>query len=96
MPFKGQQYDVRRRHPRRVYCNVIRFSLNSSSPKEIFTGLSINISDSGMCLYSADRLREGEELMLHDNLPVKYQKARVVWVKRYLAGLHKAGMEFFH
>jgi c-di-GMP-binding flagellar brake protein YcgR len=96
MPSKGPKDGAIRRHPRKPYSDVIRFCRNPRSPNRTMKGLSINISASGMCLYSSDRLREGEEIVIQQELPVAYRKAKVVWVKDYLAGLHKVGLEFYN
>jgi hypothetical protein len=94
MPFKNHIYGLRRQHPRKLYCNIIKFCLKLHSTNKPIRGLSINISNSGMCLYSPDRLCEGEEILIRETLPVKYRKAKVIWVKHYLAGLHKVGLKF--
>jgi hypothetical protein len=94
MPSKGPEYDVKRKHPRKSYCHVIRFCLDPRSPGTPLKGLSINISGSGICLFSSHRLHEGEEIVIQEKLPVKYRKATVIWVKDYLAGLHKVGLRF--
>ncbi len=86
--------EIRRKHPRKLYCNVIRFCLNHRSQNKTSMGLSINISDSGMCLYSSDGLYEGEEIVIQESLPVRYRKAKVIWARHYLAGLHKVGLKF--
>jgi hypothetical protein len=93
MPLGGHQEGLGRKHPRKIYCNVIKFCLSSRS-NNTFMGLSINISDSGMCLYSPGRLHEGEEILIEERLPVKYRRAKVIWAKDYLAGLHKVGIKF--
>jgi len=84
----------KRKHPRNPYGNVIKFCVNPRSPSKTFIGVSINISDSGMCLYTSDILHEGETILIQEELPVKYRKATVIWVKYYRQDFYKVGLMF--
>lgn len=92
MPSKDPKDGIRK-YSRKPYCNVIK-CLNPRSLNKTFTGLSIDISDSGMCLYTSDRLHRGEEILVQEKLPVGYRKANVVWIKSYHTGLHRVGLKF--
>ena len=94
MPDEGFHYPIKRKAPRRTCCNVIRFWLTRSFPDKSYRGLTINISDSGMCLYSPNRFFEGEDILVQEKISSGYRRAKVVWVRNYLAGLHKAGLKF--
>ncbi len=84
----------RRKHTRKSYGNVIKFTVNPRSTSETLIGVSINISDSGICLYTSDSLQVGESILIQEHLPVRYQKARVVWVKNYHREFYKVGLMF--
>jgi hypothetical protein len=94
MSFAGRRDGIQRKHPRKTYCNVMTFCLTSGSLNDTLTGVSINVSDSGMCFYSPARLKEGEEILIQERRPVRYRRASVIWVKDYLTGLYKIGLEF--
>ncbi len=59
-----------------------------------FIGLGLNMSKSGMCLYTTDNLYEGEEISVQEKLSAKYQKATVTWVKNYHLGFSRVGLTF--
>jgi hypothetical protein len=84
----------RRRHLRKLYSNVIKFCVNSPSRNSSFAGVMIDISDSGMCLYTSHELHKGEEILIQEKLPVKYRKATVVWVKNYYREFYRVGLTF--
>ena len=92
MPSKGGI--ERRKHPRKPYSNVIKFCVNPRCPNTTCIGVSINISDSGICLYTSDNLHKGEVILIQEELPVKYQKATVIWVKNYRQDFYKVGLMF--
>ena len=92
MPSKGGI--EKRKHPRNPYCNVIKFCVNPCSPDKTFIGVSINISDSGICLYTFDNLHTGEVILIQEKLPVKYRKATVIWAKNYQREFYKVGLMF--
>ena len=84
----------KRKHPRKTYSDVIKFCVNPRSPNKIFIGVSINISDLGICLYTSDNLRKGEEIVIQEKLPIKYRKATVIWIKHYHREFYKVGLMF--
>lgn len=90
MPFNEIE---RRRHPRHAYCEKIEFCLISHSLKMLL-GAPIDISDSGMCIYTFDELVVGDSLEMRNALPVPYLKATVRWVKDYSGNYYKAGIMF--
>ncbi len=92
MPSKGGI--ERRKHPRTPYSNVIKFCVNPRCPYASLDGVTINISDSGISLYTSENLQKGDVIIIQDTLPVKYRKATVIWVKEYQWGLYRVGLMF--
>ncbi len=91
MLFKGVNKRSRLRHT----CNtVIEFRLNSGRAGKTFIGAGVNISDLGMCIYTFDRLHEGETIEIIKNFPVPYRKATVRWVKECCEDFYKIGITF--
>jgi hypothetical protein len=82
-----------RRHQRKIYVSAFAYRLPSRS-SEIFFGVTSNISDSGMCIYSDARPKEGESIEFRSSLPVPYPKATVRWVKDDVDGIYKMGLMF--
>jgi len=91
MPFDG---DNRRRHRRQLFFTNIEYCLSFLLPGEVYLGSNINISDSGMCMYTYRRLYEGDDIKINNALPIPHQRATVRWTKRYADDFYKVGLEF--
>lgn len=72
----------------------IEYGLSPKISDETFYGVTINISDSGLCLYIFNLLPEGQKITIKNNLPVSYRTALVRWIKKVDADLYKAGVMF--
>jgi len=86
-------YD-KRRHKRHLFFHKIEYCLGPRSYYDICNGSSINISESGMCMYTIRRLDEGEDIEIMTALPLPYQKATTRWVVKYSHDLYKVGLAF--
>jgi len=82
-----------RRHPRKIYVSAFAYRFTSSSC-DIHFGVTSNISDSGMCMYSDVRPGEGEDIEFRSSLPVSPTKATVKWVKKDVDNICKIGLMF--
>jgi c-di-GMP-binding flagellar brake protein YcgR len=91
MSFEG---DASRRHPRRAHTDIIEFCLNPTDITTTLQGTLVDISDSGMGLYSFQPLFAGQHITVRSTLPVPYQKAIVRWVKKYSEDLYRVGLMF--
>jgi hypothetical protein len=89
-----QDKDEQRQCQRSVRLNTIRFSFVDDSPWEIRLGTTLNISTTGMCLYTLHHLAEGENIVLQDDELSLFRKATVRWVKRYRENFCKAGLMY--
>ncbi len=65
-----------------------------SASSDIHFGVTSNISDSGMCIYSDIRPDEGANIELRSSLPVPFTKATVRWFKKDVDNLYKIGLMF--
>ena len=83
-----------RRHPRHLYSNNIEFRLDYSSVGTRLHGVSVNISDSGIGLYTFTPIYAGQTVSVETTLPVPYQKATVMWVQKRAEDLYKVGLRF--
>ncbi len=89
MSYEGKE----RRHRRKIYVSAFAYRLPSRS-SEVFFGVTSNISDSGMCIYSDARPDEGESMEFRSALPIPYPKATVKWVKDDVGGIYRMGLMF--
>jgi c-di-GMP-binding flagellar brake protein YcgR len=91
MSFDG---DESRRHPRKAHTDNIEFCVNSTNLGATLQGTLIDISESGMCLYTFKPISEGQNIIIKSALPVPYHRANVRWVKKYSDDLYKVGLMF--
>ena len=83
-----------RRHPRHSYVDTIDFCLDYTSNSNRLHGITVNISDSGIGLYTFKPLYAGQTITVESTLPVPYQKATVIWVQKRNEDLYKIGLKF--
>jgi hypothetical protein len=83
-----------RRHQRKIYVSAFAYQFPSRPSPEILFGVTSNISDSGVCIYSDAELREGEIIEFRSSLPVPSIRAAVRWVKKDVENLYKMGLMF--
>lgn len=86
-----------RRHQRYAYLQFITFfSLGPQVSEGSRRAICVNLSDSGMCIYSPDRLRKGQVILFNNPLTVRNPKATVRWVQEYrmAGGYYKSGIMF--
>jgi hypothetical protein len=94
MFFRGSHI---RKHQRHAYLQFITFfPLGSEVADGSRRAICVNLSDSGMRMYTPDRLRKGQVILFNDPLPVQWPKATVRWVKEYrMTGrFYKSGIMF--
>ncbi len=82
-----------RRHRRKIYISAFAYRFPSAS-SEIHFGVTSNISDSGMCMYSDVQPKDGESLEFRSSLPVPFARATVRWIKKDVGSLYKMGLMF--
>ena len=80
----------KRRHERHLFLHHIEYR----SPHIIADGSIINISESGMCIYTDIRLEEGDDIEILTAPLLRYQKATTRWVVKYNQDLYKIGLAF--
>jgi hypothetical protein len=72
----------------------IEYGLSPKSSDEIFYGVTINISNSGLCLYIFKLIPEGQKITIKSNLPISYQTASIRWIKKVDDDFYQAGLMF--
>jgi hypothetical protein len=84
----------RRTCPRHVSLNSIEFCFDRDEFQKMHIGASLNVSDSGMCVVTSARLREGGRIIIKKELSLFSQKAIIRWVKDFQQNFCKAGLTF--
>lgn len=84
----------RRKSPRYPYLHTVYFCEDARLGEETFLGASVDISDTGMSLYTSVPLAESQNVMIKNTLPVEYTRATVRWLRKYSADLYKVGLMF--
>jgi c-di-GMP-binding flagellar brake protein YcgR len=84
----------RRRYRRSVFPSTIEYEIKTQATGGTLKGVAVNISESGLCLYTSNVLREGLEIAIISVLPVPSRNAAVRWTKSLNEDLCKAGLMF--
>jgi hypothetical protein len=58
---------------------------------KIIRGVAINISDSGVCLYVPQSLKEGQEITIRSIIYDFPKRAKVCWCEKYDDTFYKVG-----
>ncbi|MEW6108573.1 MAG: hypothetical protein AB1632_05285 [Nitrospirota bacterium] len=91
---KGISIGVEKRaEPRYDFHHTIEYVLNSSAPHKIFRGVTVNQSNSGLCLYVFYSLNEGQEIIITDGLRV-FKTGSVRWNMKIDDDIYKVGLRF--
>ncbi len=89
-----KEYDTKRRHPRFEFSEIVHYSQSGADTGKSVCAVSINISESGVCLYTPESINVGDNVFIKTSLKNPHVKATVRWVKKYLDDLYKAGFMF--
>ena len=84
----------RRAHIRYDFRNEITYLLDSYPPDDDLKAITIDISNSGIGLYSFRRLRAGQEVTITHGLEHTYRKCTVAWCKELGDDVFRAGLFF--
>jgi len=83
----------RRKHYRHMFPVLvpIEFTLQGSAG-DIHEGFVTNISAAGLCILTANKVKEESELMLKDNRYISFRTAKVQWTQEAKVGQYNAGL----
>ena len=89
-------FTERRTNTRAPYFHLIKYILDPDFPNRIFKGYTINISPSGMRLYSYNLLNAGQEIFIISSLATSQSgpKGTVRWVNKLFENTYEVGLEF--
>jgi hypothetical protein len=71
----------------------IEFVIGQNEKPEILAAEVMNISDSGLRIYSSYPLCEGQEILIRDRLPNGHQRYRVLWCNKLSENFFEAGLK---
>jgi hypothetical protein len=83
-----------RRHERSNYLGTVHYCLNPQSDGRVLIGSGIDVSQSGMSMFSAYPLKKGQGITIKTKLPVPHQKATVRWIRELREDWYQVGLEF--
>ena len=84
----------KRRHERRDTMITIEYLVDRLNTDEAFEGVVADVSESGLCLLTANPLREGQKIEIKNNMPPSFRSASVRWVRNDNKLYNKVGLEF--
>lgn len=85
----------RRAHIRYDFQEEVQY-INPDTPEEIFDGVVVNFSQSGVCLYMLSPLRVGQEITIMNEHGYQYRKKGVVvWCNKWgeNVDIYRAGVK---
>jgi hypothetical protein len=85
--------DDRRKEARSSHYASVQFHLDSCPDNDMIPGVTRDMGDSGICMYTMYSLTEGQVITFRGNGTKPNQRAVVIWVKKY-GGFYKVGLEF--
>jgi hypothetical protein len=72
----------------------MEFRLDNSGAAARLHAISVNISDSGIGIFTFAPVYKGQTVTFETTLPVPYQKAAVMWVQKRGEDFYKVGLNF--
>lgn len=85
----------RRSDNRCDFVNRIVYILSDKHDYALFKGVTINMSEAGMCFYTFNPVRRDEEVLIVKSiLPVESQIGTVRWTKKMPSDFFKVGLMF--
>ncbi len=83
-----------RKHGRSNYLGTVHYCLNPHSDGQVLIGSGIDVSESGLSMFSSYPLKKGEGIIIRSKLPVPHKRATVKWVKELRENWYQVGLEF--
>lgn len=90
---RNQIMDQRKYQRNNFSHTVVEYVLHPDTTYEIFIGFTLNLSGSGLCLYTPKLLKEGQVIIIKGYIP-QLSKATVCWIEKYDSLYYKVGLEF--
>lgn len=82
-----------RKEERKDYPHEIEFVTDPLTTYEIFKAVAVNISKSGLCIYTSKPLSKGQKITIKSTMPSS-QTAVVRWIQKLNDFYYKIGLQF--
>jgi hypothetical protein len=84
----------RRRSERKAVCKAVDYVLLPSPTEEPLSGVIVDMSEHGLCIFTTEKLTEGQKIMLRNGAPQSEKTAVVRWGQKYQDLYYRIGLEF--
>ena len=84
----------RRSQARVSYHKVIDYALDSGIKGRLMKGITVDISETGLCLYLFTPLKAGQRILITSVMIGRYRKGQICWCRKIDEGVFKAGVMF--
>ncbi len=84
----------RRSHIRYELRRDIKYVLNLATSEEVFKGITVNISDVGLGMYTFDFLRVGQEITITSGLDDTCREGTIKWCEELGENVYRVGLLF--
>lgn len=88
------EFNNKRADERVAFHHVIEFILGPDSTDEIFKGVTIDRSRSGLGLYVFNRFTIGQEIIIKKTLPSLQKKGMIRWRNKIDDDIYRVGLMF--
>lgn len=88
MRYDEMMFDQRKNERYDFSDRKVEYTLTPFSHDEIFDAAVINLSETGLCLLSPNRLSVGQEITIKNFMTFSSRTAKVIWVEKYDGGFH--------
>ena len=90
------EYKGLRSEDRFPFLKTISYTCDQEGSDDIFKGVTINISKSGMCLYLFESpcVDNGSHIFIKSELPVNSSRGAIRWIDKVEDGFYMAGLQF--
>jgi hypothetical protein len=89
-----QNKTERRKDKRYPYPDKIEYICVQDNPSGIQKAVTINLSDSGLCLYLFNKLRESQDITITSPIRSHSRKATILWINKVQDNFFIAGAKF--
>ncbi|TAN40147.1 MAG: PilZ domain-containing protein [Nitrospirae bacterium] len=85
-----------RKDVRCPFLTTVGYVCDGEGDRNVFSGVSVNMSQSGICLYLFESpcLREGQNISFASDILVKSRKGTIRWINKVENGFYKVGLQF--
>jgi hypothetical protein len=84
----------KRKHRRMHVTSTVEYVFSHSSQNDNYDGVVADVSESGLCLFTAEPLSKGQAIIIQNHILAAPRTATVRWSEKFNNLYYKAGVEF--